>query len=78
MDGIETFLSNFFKLHDLERNELSLGRIKNGSLNHVPQGQRGTTSQQEGGTIFLGNNFLNVWQKNIRIKFVQIKCSLYH
>jgi hypothetical protein len=78
MDGIETFLGNFFKLHDLERNVPSLGRIKNGSLNHVPQGWRGTTSRQGGGTIFFGEQLFECLTKNIKIKFVQIECSLYH
>jgi hypothetical protein len=68
MDGIETFLGNFFKLHDLERNELSLGRIKNGSLNHVPQGRRGTTSWQEGGTIFLGEQLFECLTRKYKDK----------
>jgi hypothetical protein len=33
MDGIEKNLGTFFKLHDLERNVISWGRIKNGSFN---------------------------------------------
>ncbi len=32
----------------------------------------------KGGTIVLGEQFLNVWQENIKIKVVQNKCSLYH
>ncbi len=82
MDGIKTILGSFFKLHDLERNELSLGSIKNGSLNHVPQGQRGTTSQWEGETIFLGEQLLECLTKKYKDKicsnqmfFISMKSS---
>jgi len=63
MDGIKTILGSFCKLHDLERNGLSLGSIKNGSLNHVPQGERRTTSQWEGETFFLGEQLLECLTK---------------
>jgi hypothetical protein len=62
------FWAVFFKLHDLERNGLSLGRIENGSLNHVIQGKRGTTSRWEGGTIFLGEQLLECLTRKYKNK----------
>jgi hypothetical protein len=65
MDGIKTILGNFFKLHDLERNGLSLGSIKNGSLNHVPQRAKGNNILMGRRNNFFGGTTSRMFDKKI-------------